>query len=333
MSLFLGNLSSHVHPDELERVFRRFGYCDVQLKDGYGFAVYELPENAERALRALRGKQICGQSIAIDWSKKQPRPPFQRPPRERRPYEPNHGRSFHEEDNARSYRREEKAASTTKDAGPREEGKFERYEPAQVTETSPGEKARAQPVCYICGLKGHKMRFCPRADRSRRDGFARFWRREDSLSGPAERTRESSPEEEEEEEESHKQRKKSRKRRKFRRGREQSSEEESSSSSGSVTRRRRRSKAKTRSLSASVDDVEAGSAAIERQEDNWEERLTKMSFEEMCAALRHYYGSPAAAAAATSSSVGRYFGAARLWPWEMVFYRRLKKDPPSPQHR
>uniref|UniRef100_A0A1D1Z6X9 Serine/arginine-rich splicing factor 6 n=1 Tax=Anthurium amnicola TaxID=1678845 RepID=A0A1D1Z6X9_9ARAE len=98
MSLFLGNLSSHVHPEELERVFRRFGRCDVQLKDGYGFVIYQVPENAERALRSLRGKQICGENIALDWSKKQPRP-FQRFSRGRRFYEPFHGRNFREEDN------------------------------------------------------------------------------------------------------------------------------------------------------------------------------------------------------------------------------------------
>ncbi|XP_010246413.1 PREDICTED: serine/arginine-rich splicing factor 4-like [Nelumbo nucifera] len=80
MSLFMGNLSSHVRRDELERVFRRFGRCNIQLKDGYGFVVYDVPYNAERALRALRGKNICGDSISLTWSNKQPRY-FQRPSR------------------------------------------------------------------------------------------------------------------------------------------------------------------------------------------------------------------------------------------------------------
>lgn len=74
MSLHLGNLSSRTRRDELERVFRRFGRCNVQLKDGFGFVIYELPTNADRALRALRGKSICGEPITLSWSNRQPRP-------------------------------------------------------------------------------------------------------------------------------------------------------------------------------------------------------------------------------------------------------------------
>ncbi|XP_052176874.1 uncharacterized protein LOC127791128 [Diospyros lotus] len=74
MSLHLGNLSAHVHRDELERVFRRYGRCNVQLKDGYGFVVYDFPSNAEKALRILRGKNICGEPITLSWSNRQPRP-------------------------------------------------------------------------------------------------------------------------------------------------------------------------------------------------------------------------------------------------------------------
>ncbi|CAK7341959.1 unnamed protein product [Dovyalis caffra] len=74
MSLHIGNLSSHIHRDELERVFQRFGRCSVRLKDGYGFVVYEFPLNAEKALRALHKKNICGEPLTLSWSKKQPRP-------------------------------------------------------------------------------------------------------------------------------------------------------------------------------------------------------------------------------------------------------------------
>ncbi|CAA6663742.1 unnamed protein product [Spirodela intermedia] len=261
MSLFLGNLSSHIHEDELERVFRRFGWCDVQLKDGYGFVIYEVPENAERALRSLRGKQICGENIAIDWSKKQPRP-FQRFSRGRRPYEPYHGRNFREDENSERIRdpqyrrnlvmdrgrrpmfgqrgrrfdetaynhedvgnhREEKALDAKGKSlnegdavepdtaendrwgepsngslernGADREADFERYEPSHGVEKRddienrqiPGSDAdnlKQQPICYICGIVGHKMRNCPRGDRSRRDRFGRFGRRDDDASFPA----------------------------------------------------------------------------------------------------------------------------------------------------
>ncbi|XP_020581350.1 serine/arginine-rich splicing factor 4-like [Phalaenopsis equestris] len=103
MSLYVGHLSPHVSQDELEGVFRRFGRCHFQLKDGYGFVVYEVTANAERALRALRGKQICGEQISLNWSNKQPRP-FQRPPRGSRFDEPHRRRVFREEGDVTGFR-------------------------------------------------------------------------------------------------------------------------------------------------------------------------------------------------------------------------------------
>ncbi|KAI4310588.1 hypothetical protein MLD38_035557 [Melastoma candidum] len=74
MSLYIGNLSSHISQEDLEHVFRKFGRCRIQMKDGFGFAVYEFRGNAERALRDLRGKNICGEAVTVTWSNKQPRP-------------------------------------------------------------------------------------------------------------------------------------------------------------------------------------------------------------------------------------------------------------------
>ncbi|XP_025015063.2 serine/arginine-rich splicing factor 4 [Ricinus communis] len=92
MSLYIGNLSSRIRRDELERVFQRFGQCDVRLKDGYGFVVYEFPPNAEKALRALEKKHICGEALNLSWSNKQPRQ-FNRLARAGgRSYEPQHSR-------------------------------------------------------------------------------------------------------------------------------------------------------------------------------------------------------------------------------------------------
>lgn len=79
MSLYIGNLSEHSRRDELERVFRRFGQCNVQLKrDGYGFVVFDFPPNAEKALRALKGRNICGEELTLTWSNKQPNTHFSR---------------------------------------------------------------------------------------------------------------------------------------------------------------------------------------------------------------------------------------------------------------
>ncbi|XP_051113966.1 uncharacterized protein LOC127239729 [Andrographis paniculata] len=72
MSLHIGNLSSHTHLGELERVFRRFGRCSLRVKDKYGFVVYDYPASAEKALKTLRGTRICGEALTLSWSKHQP---------------------------------------------------------------------------------------------------------------------------------------------------------------------------------------------------------------------------------------------------------------------
>lgn len=73
MSLYIGCLSPRIRRDELQRVFQRFGECNVRIKGGFGFVVYDFPPNAEKALRALEGRRICGQSLTLTWSNKQPR--------------------------------------------------------------------------------------------------------------------------------------------------------------------------------------------------------------------------------------------------------------------
>lgn len=75
-SLFVGNLSSHVRHRELENVFRRFGRSNLELKDGFGFVVYEEHRDAKRALEALQGRSVCGEQPSISWARK--RRPFQR---------------------------------------------------------------------------------------------------------------------------------------------------------------------------------------------------------------------------------------------------------------
>ncbi|XP_073099561.1 uncharacterized protein [Elaeis guineensis] len=99
MSLYVGHLSPYVRREELERVFQSFGQCSVQLKDGYGFAVYKYPANAERALRVLQGKNICGEQISLNWSNRQHRP-LQRHARSTRFYEPYCGRNFREDNDS-----------------------------------------------------------------------------------------------------------------------------------------------------------------------------------------------------------------------------------------
>ncbi|KAK6126468.1 hypothetical protein DH2020_039804 [Rehmannia glutinosa] len=87
MSLHIGNLSSRIRRDDLERVFRRFGRCTIQVKDKYGFVVYDYPASAEKALKTLQGTRICGEAITLSWSTRQPRA-LQRFGRGGKSYEP-----------------------------------------------------------------------------------------------------------------------------------------------------------------------------------------------------------------------------------------------------
>lgn len=95
MSLHLGNISPHIRRDELESVFQRFGRCTVRLKDKFGFVVYDYPANAEKALKILRGKAICGEPITLSWSNRQPQPkPLQRFAKGARVFQPPRGKHF-----------------------------------------------------------------------------------------------------------------------------------------------------------------------------------------------------------------------------------------------
>lgn len=77
MSLYFGKLSERVCRDELERVFGRFGHCNVQVKkEGYGFVVFDFRSDAEKALRELKGRKICGELLTLMWSKQQPESHF-----------------------------------------------------------------------------------------------------------------------------------------------------------------------------------------------------------------------------------------------------------------
>ncbi|WVZ75135.1 hypothetical protein U9M48_023222 [Paspalum notatum var. saurae] len=73
MSLHIGRLSQDVRQGYLEHLFQAYGRCTVNLKDGYGFAVYDSDGDAARAMRQLHGKYVCGERITVNWSKQQPR--------------------------------------------------------------------------------------------------------------------------------------------------------------------------------------------------------------------------------------------------------------------
>ncbi|KAF2289665.1 hypothetical protein GH714_037806 [Hevea brasiliensis] len=57
--------------------------------------------------------------------------------------------------------------------------------------------------------------------------------------------------------------------------------------------------------------------------------LTNLSSGELCMVLKHYYGVDIQDENERHLPADAYFGSARLWPWEVIYYRRLKKGPIS----
>jgi hypothetical protein len=57
----------------------------------------------------------------------------------------------------------------------------------------------------------------------------------------------------------------------------------------------------------------------------------KLTTTEVVSALKHY-GVEAREVVLSNEPVENYFGAARLWPWEIIYYRRCKKGPISTEN-
>ncbi|CDW81439.1 serine arginine-rich splicing factor rs2z32-like isoform 1 [Stylonychia lemnae] len=66
MSLFVGNISRSLRQDELHDQFDKF----VILKGSYAFVEFKDERDAEDAIADLNNKELGGQKIAIEWSKK-----------------------------------------------------------------------------------------------------------------------------------------------------------------------------------------------------------------------------------------------------------------------
>lgn len=70
MSLFVGNVSRHVSPRELEAEFQRFGTCTVCHKGSYAFIEYPDEQDAQDAVAALNAKNMGGLCLNIEWSRR-----------------------------------------------------------------------------------------------------------------------------------------------------------------------------------------------------------------------------------------------------------------------
>jgi len=70
MSLFIGNIANSVVIADLEDVFEEYGPCRIKIQPNksYGFVDYEQERDAEEALLNLKGKNVKGQEIRLEWS-------------------------------------------------------------------------------------------------------------------------------------------------------------------------------------------------------------------------------------------------------------------------
>jgi len=95
--VYVGNLGDNGDEKELTKVFSKYGkLCSVwvaQRPAGFAFIEYEDNEDAEDAVRALDGREICGQRVRVEMRKKQRRIGNERTENDLRSRERNRNRS------------------------------------------------------------------------------------------------------------------------------------------------------------------------------------------------------------------------------------------------
>jgi RNA recognition motif-containing protein len=70
MSLFVGNISRSTTARDIHAFFDKYGKCAVDVKGNFAFVDFEQKRCAEQAKQALHGKEIFGNVVNIEWSKK-----------------------------------------------------------------------------------------------------------------------------------------------------------------------------------------------------------------------------------------------------------------------
>lgn len=95
--IYVGHLSHRVRETDIEDFFSRYGRVrEVLLKNGFGFVEFDDPRDAEEAVYRCNGKELRGERIIVEITK--------RPPRGRDPYRNGGGRSSYSYGSRSSFR-------------------------------------------------------------------------------------------------------------------------------------------------------------------------------------------------------------------------------------
>uniref|UniRef100_F1LH40 Serine/arginine-rich splicing factor 4 n=1 Tax=Ascaris suum TaxID=6253 RepID=F1LH40_ASCSU len=72
--VYIGRLSYRASERDIEHLFRGYGRIrDIVLKNGFGFVEFDDPRDADDAVYELNGKDLCGERIILEFSRRGPR--------------------------------------------------------------------------------------------------------------------------------------------------------------------------------------------------------------------------------------------------------------------
>jgi len=74
--VYIGHLASRATERDIEKFFRGFGRIrDIVLKNGFGFVEFDDSRDAEDAVYDLNGRDLCGERVIVELSRRGPRAP------------------------------------------------------------------------------------------------------------------------------------------------------------------------------------------------------------------------------------------------------------------
>ncbi|KHN86131.1 Serine/arginine-rich splicing factor 4 [Toxocara canis] len=72
--VYIGRLSYRASERDIEHFFRGYGRIrDIVLKNGFGFVEFDDPRDADDAVYELNGKDLCGERVILEFSRRGPR--------------------------------------------------------------------------------------------------------------------------------------------------------------------------------------------------------------------------------------------------------------------